>query len=145
LFLTRVTPLLRPFLPPSLPPFLNSRKSAKRVLLPSLGDNATSGVFVGPYGPYVRDLLPGEPSDGLLLREEAAAKAFYQDVWADDDAGFMKSTSEVREGGREGTEALGLLIYKRKRKYVLSPSLSPSGPPCARPSRVQQRFLLHHT
>lgn len=76
------------------------RKSAKRVLLPSLGENATCGVFVGPYGPYVRDLLPGEPSDALLLRDPGAAKAFYQDVWADDDAGFMKSTSEV--GGREG-------------------------------------------
>ncbi|EWM23419.1 hypothetical protein Naga_102217g1, partial [Nannochloropsis gaditana] len=72
------------------------RKSAKRVLLPSLGENATCGVFVGPYGPYVRDLLPGEPSDALLLRDPGAAKAFYQDVWADDDAGFMKSTSEVR-------------------------------------------------
>jgi len=56
-------------------------------------------VFVGPYGPYARDLLPGEPSDGALLRDEAAAKKFYQDLWADDDAGFMKSTSEVRKGG----------------------------------------------
>jgi len=128
-----LTPLLRPFLSPSLPHFLNSRKSAKRVLLPSLGDNATSGVFVGPYGPYVRDLLPGEPSDGLLLREEAAAKAFYQDLWADDDAGFMKSTSEVREGGREGTDALGLLILKNESKSFLPPSFPPSGPPCARP------------
>ena len=59
-------------------------------------------MFVGPYGPYVRDLLPGEPSDGLLLKDEAAAKTFYHDLWADDDAGFMKSTSEVREGEREG-------------------------------------------
>jgi hypothetical protein len=76
-----------------------------------LGENATGGVFVGPYGPYVRDLLPGEPSDALLLRDPGAAKAFYQDVWADDDAGFMKSTSEVggRQGGRGTREGRGML------------------------------------
>ena len=39
----------------------------------------------------------GEPSDAALLADEGVARAFYQDLWADDDAGFLKSASEVRK------------------------------------------------
>ena len=137
----------------------------------TLGSDAQCGVFVGPYGPYVRDLLqgmylscggpdaysgerggviacrgcgrdwhtharspassfplslsfsqnlfhappppkpsppthpplsfpcplspPGEPTDAALLANEGAARAFYQDLWGDDDQAFLKTAAEV--------------------------------------------------
>lgn len=30
------------------------------------------------------------------MGNEEAARSFYQDLWADDDAGFLKSAAEVR-------------------------------------------------
>jgi hypothetical protein len=43
----------------------------------------------------------GEPTDAALLANEEAARAFYKDLWADDDT-FLKSAAEVCVGGWVG-------------------------------------------
>lgn len=57
----------------------------------------TSSIYHPPLFP-----LKGEPTDAALLADEAAARAFYQDLWADDDS-FLKSTAEV--GGCDAKDA----------------------------------------
>lgn len=47
-----------------------------------------------PQKPNTNKTKQGEPTDAALLADEAAARAFYKDLWADDDA-FLKSAAEV--------------------------------------------------
>lgn len=56
---------------------------------------APCAIFIGPFGPYVRDLMPGEPTDAELLLDDNAAKAYYQELWSRNDADFTKVASKV--------------------------------------------------
>jgi topoisomerase IA-like protein len=51
---------------------------------------------VGPYGPFVRELMEGEPTDLELMSNAnaTAAQAYYQQLWAD-DASFIKTTERL--------------------------------------------------
>jgi hypothetical protein len=56
---------------------------------------AQCGIFIGPYGAYVRDLLPGEPTDEELLSNEEAARVYYQELWSSNESKFSESASKV--------------------------------------------------
>jgi len=71
------------------------RKQAKRVVLPGVG-NSSCGIFIGPFGPYVRELLPGEPSDQTLTQDRQAATEYYAKLWQNEQE-FQASTSKLRK------------------------------------------------
>lgn len=65
-------------------------------IMPFCGMQAQCGIFIGPYGAYVRDLLPGEPTDEELLSNEEAARVYYQELWSSNESKFSESASKVR-------------------------------------------------
>lgn len=71
------------------------KKQAKRVVLSTLGD-ANCGIFVGPFGPYVRELLRGEPTDQVLLTDRDAATKYYTHMWQNEQD-FQASTAKLRK------------------------------------------------
>lgn len=87
------------------------KQQAKRVVLDGLKD-CRVGVFVGPFGPYVRDLLPGEPSDEDLLVDRKAGDDFYRSL-ADDDT--VWSDPSIRRASLNSEMASDPMIITAER------------------------------